>query len=94
VFPSLAQTQRAPGLLRLCAAAALRGMEGAVRSTFHPTALTTTVDYCQAVRPGRAAGWSGLPSCVQPLAAPQCGYPPSSTRCAGAHAAWLGGGSQ
>jgi hypothetical protein len=40
-------------------------------------------------QPGRAAGWSGLSSCVQPLAAPQCGYPPSSTRCAGDHAAWL-----
>jgi hypothetical protein len=48
-------------------------------------------DYCQAVRAGRAAGWSGLSSCVQPLAAPQCGYPPSSTRCACDHAACLAG---
>ena len=45
----------APGLCGSAQAAALRGMEGVVRSTFHSTALTTTVDYCQAVRAGRAA---------------------------------------
>jgi hypothetical protein len=77
------------------AVTAMRGAEVVVRSTSYrlPPAHRAN-DYRQAVRAGGAAGWSGLPSCVQPLAAPQCGYPPSSTRCACDQAARLISGSR
>jgi hypothetical protein len=60
-----------------------------VRSTISELTDTTPRWSVQAVRAGEAAGWSGLSSCVQPPAAPQCGDPSSSTSCACDQAARL-----
>ena len=49
------------GLLQLCAATALRGMEAVVRSTSHSTALTTTARRCAVAE--LQAGLACRPAC-------------------------------
>ena len=49
------------GLLQLCAATALRGMEAVVRSTSHSTTLTTTARRCAVAE--LQAGLACRPAC-------------------------------